>query len=65
VLYHGLVRELNKRLGVCERLRWVLVVHGAREHRGAFEPAVSEEEAYERAQTGSKPSDENDGCIFC
>jgi hypothetical protein len=63
MLDHGLVRELNERLGVCERLRLALVVRsGQGASRGRARGV--EGQAYERSQTGSKPSDENDGCTL-
>jgi hypothetical protein len=60
VLDHGLVRELDERLGVGERLQSALVLPFAWGNRGA---PWATGEAYERPQTGSKPSDENDGYI--
>jgi hypothetical protein len=60
VLDHGLVRELNEWLWVCEGLQRELVLD-VLQLAGCFEEAVRERQAYERSQTGSKPSDENDG----
>jgi hypothetical protein len=61
MLDHGLVGKLDERLGVRERLRMALVERSA----GSIAGQASQRcrgQAYERAQTGSKPSDENDGC---
>lgn len=56
MLNHGLVRKLNERLGVGEGLQLLgsLSIMGDQRGRAC---------AYKRPQTGSKPSDENDGCI--
>jgi len=64
VLDHGLVGKLDKRLGVCERLQRALVGHAivAGSTAGL---AVSKQDTYKRAQTGSKPSDENNGYVEC
>ena len=66
VLDHGLVGELDKRLGVCEGLQPLLVLRGLRGCglRGSGASGAGKR-AYERAQTGSKPSDENDGWKGC
>jgi hypothetical protein len=61
VLNHRLVRELDERLGVGEGLQWALVLPFAW-NRGARRAT---RRTYERPQTGSKPSDENDGCLGC
>jgi hypothetical protein len=63
VLDHGLVGELDKRLGVCEGLWPLLALPWLRGCglRGSGASGAREGKAYERAQTGSKPSDENDG----
>jgi hypothetical protein len=65
VLDHGLVRELDERLGVREGLQLALVLPLRLASRGSRASAAREDKAYERPQTGSKPSDENDGCIGC
>jgi hypothetical protein len=65
MLDHGLVCELDQRLRQCECLQPELVAHHNGEHRGGVDAAVSEGQSYKRAQAGSKPSDENDGCSAC
>jgi hypothetical protein len=62
VLDHGLVGELDERLGQRERLQLALVERsGQGASRGRRASGGVAGAAYERAQTGSKPSDENDG----
>lgn len=60
VLDHGLVGELDERLGVGEGLQLALALPLLLASRGR-RARRAEGEAYERPQTGSKPSDENDG----
>jgi hypothetical protein len=60
----GLFANSTSGLGyvrVCDRS----VVQLGEVHRGALQPAVRRRKAYERSQTGSKPSDENDGYVTC
>lgn len=58
VLDHGLVGKLDERLGVSERLPLSVVLCCA----GA---CAWRSRAYQRPQTGAKPSHENDGCRAC
>lgn len=57
MLDHRLVGELNEGLGVGEGLEQLSVLLGVFTERKRI--------AYERSQTGTEPSDENDCCMAC
>jgi hypothetical protein len=56
MLDHGLVRKLDERLGVSEGLLLLGLMSTRSGERGVAE-------SYQRPQAGSKPSDENNGCM--
>jgi hypothetical protein len=65
MLNHGLVGELNERLGVCEGLRPGSASQVQASRGSPARVLCAENKTYKRPQTGTEPSDENDGYVGC